>query len=176
MPRAVGSAGVAPASAAPSGRFVPDDDDVGIVGRRPRAIQIWRQWAIVKRTRCLKVGSRDRETDARPSRATHQTREQLERLKQESTWRSSDRNAITLTKEPHLRVVLIAMKTGARLHEHQATGPVTIQAVSGLLRLSVGNQILKVKPGEVVLLESAIEHGVEALEENGLLLTLVKLP
>ena len=116
------------------------------------------------------------ETDARPSRAAHQVREQLERLKQEPTWRSSDRNAITLTKEPHLRVVLTALKKGARLHEHQATGPITIQAVSGSLRLSVGNQILELKPGEVVILESAIEHEVEALEESGLLLTLVKLP
>ena len=103
-------------------------------------------------------------------------REQLEHLKQEPTWRSSDRNAITLTKEPHLRVVLIAMKKGARLHEHQATGPITIQAVSGSLRISIGNQILVLKPDEVTVLESAIEHEVEALEDSGLLLTLVKLP
>ncbi len=101
-------------------------------------------------------------------------REQLEHLKQEPTWRSSDRNAITLTKEPHLRVVLIAMKKGARLHEHQASGPITIQAASGALRLSVGGQILELKPGEVAVLESAIEHDVEALEESGLLLTLIK--
>jgi quercetin dioxygenase-like cupin family protein len=101
-------------------------------------------------------------------------REQLERLKQEPAWRSGDRNAITLTKEPHLRVVLIAMKKGARLHEHRASGPITIQATSGSLRLAIGDQVLELKPGEVAVLESAIEHEVEALEESALLLTLVK--
>ena len=101
-------------------------------------------------------------------------REQLELLRQEPTWRSSDRNAITLTKEPHLRVVLIALKKGARLHEHQAGGPITIQAAAGSLRLSVGSQILELRAGEIAVLESAIEHEVEALEESGLLLTLVK--
>ena len=100
--------------------------------------------------------------------------ELIEGLKQEPTWRSSDRNAITLTKEPHLRVVLIAMKKGARLHEHRASGPLTIQAASGSLRLSAADQILELKPGEVAILESAIEHEVEALEESALLLTLVK--
>jgi quercetin dioxygenase-like cupin family protein len=101
-------------------------------------------------------------------------REQLEHLKREPTWRSSDRNAITLTKEPHLRVVLIALKKGARLHEHQASGPITIQAAAGSLRLSVGSQILELQAGEIAVLESAIEHEIEALEESGLLLTLVK--
>ena len=100
--------------------------------------------------------------------------EDLERLKQKPAWHSGDRNAITLTKEPHLRVVLVAMKKGARLHEHRASGPTTIQATSGSPRLAIGDQVLKLKPGEVAVLEAAIEHEVEALEESALLLTLVK--
>ena len=35
--------------------------------------------------------------------------EQVEHLKQEPTWRTGDRNAITLTKGPTLRVVLIVL-------------------------------------------------------------------
>jgi quercetin dioxygenase-like cupin family protein len=100
--------------------------------------------------------------------------EQIAHLKAEPTWRSSDRNAITLTKDAALRVVLIAMKIGARLHEHQAAGPVILQAVSGSLRLSAGGEVLTLKPGEVVVLESAIEHEVEALEESALLITLIR--
>lgn len=102
--------------------------------------------------------------------------EQLERLKEEPTWRTGDRNAITLTKEPTLRLVLIALKKGAKLHEHQASGPVTIQAVSGSLRLHTAGQTLELRPGEVAVLESAIDHEVEALEEGALLLTFVKSP
>jgi quercetin dioxygenase-like cupin family protein len=100
--------------------------------------------------------------------------EQLERLKQEPAWHSGDRNAITLTKEPQLRVLLLAMKRGSNLHEHRASGPVTIQVVSGLVRLTVSAQVLDLKPGELAILESAIAHEVEAVEESALLLTLVK--
>lgn len=100
--------------------------------------------------------------------------EQLERLKREPTWRTGDRNAITLIKEPTLRLVLIALKKGAKLHEHQASGPVTIQAVSGSLRLTIAGQALELRSGEISVLESAIDHEVEALEEAALLLTLVK--
>lgn len=115
----------------------------------------------------------------RPTRGlplTHiRIKEHLDRLKKESTWRTSDRSAVTLTKGPALRVVLLTMKKGATLREHRACGPVTIQAVSGLLRLSVGGQTLDLGPAEVAILESAIDHEVEALKESALLLTLVKL-
>ena len=100
--------------------------------------------------------------------------EQLERLKREPTWSAGERNAITLTKEPTLRLVLIALKKGAKLHEHQAGGPITIQALSGSLRVHALGHSQELGPGEIVVLESAIEHEVEAIEESALLLTLVK--
>ena len=39
---------------------------------------------------------------------------QLDRLRQESTWRTNGRNAITLTKEPTLRVVLLLLGKAPR--------------------------------------------------------------
>jgi len=44
------------------------------------------------------------------------------------------------TKAPTLRLVLITLRPGARLHEHQATGPVTILPVSGSLRLQAADR------------------------------------
>lgn len=100
--------------------------------------------------------------------------EQVEHLKQEPTWRTGDRNAITLTKGPTLRVVLIVLKKGATLHEHQVGGPITIQAIAGSCRLTIGGQVSDLGSGEIAVLESAIDHEVEALEEATLLLTVVK--
>ena len=45
--------------------------------------------------------------------------EQLERCKQESTWRTSGHDAITLTKEPALRLVLMLFSKGTKLPEHR---------------------------------------------------------
>lgn len=76
--------------------------------------------------------------------------EQLEHLKQEPTWRSGDRNAITLTKGPTLRVVLIVLKKGATPHEHQVGGPITIQAIAGSCRLTIAGQVSHLGSGEIL--------------------------
>jgi hypothetical protein len=61
------------------------------------------------------------EWTARPDRAVEvpllhvQLTEQLDRLRKESTWHTSGRNAITLTKEPGLRLVLMLLGKGSRI-------------------------------------------------------------
>src|SRR5260370_10273636 len=98
--------------------------------------------------------------------------EHLERLKQESTWRTSGRNAITLSKEPALRLVLMLLGKGHKIYEHQAAGPLTLHVLSGLVAFRPGERTDTLGSGELIVLESAIEHEVEALEETACLLTL----
>lgn len=98
--------------------------------------------------------------------------EQLDRLRQEPTWRTSGRNAITLAKEPGLRVVLMLLGKGTRISEHQAAGPLTLHVLSGAVAFRRGERAETLASGELVVLESAIEHEVEALEETACLLTL----
>jgi quercetin dioxygenase-like cupin family protein len=97
---------------------------------------------------------------------------QLDRLRQESTWRTSGRNAITLTKEPTLRLVLLLLGKGTTMPEHQTPGPLTLQVLSGLVAFRAGDSAKEVGPGELIVLESAIGHEIEALEESAVLLTL----
>jgi quercetin dioxygenase-like cupin family protein len=98
--------------------------------------------------------------------------EQFERLKQESTWRRSGRNAITVTKAPGLRVVLLLLGRGARLSEHQAAGPLTFQVLGGWVNFRAGGRVERLGPGALIALESAVAHDVEALEESACVLTL----
>jgi anti-sigma factor ChrR (cupin superfamily) len=81
------------------------------------------------------------EWKARPERSVgvpllhlHLT-EQVERLGQESTWRTSGRNAITLIKEPARRLVLMLLGEGTKTSEHQAAGLLTLHVLCGLERL-----------------------------------------
>jgi len=100
--------------------------------------------------------------------------EHLERLKAESTWRTSGRNAITLSKEPALRLVLMLLGKGHKISEHQAAGPLTLHILSGSVAFRTGDRLDTLGAGELVVLESAIEHEVEALEETACLLTLAR--
>jgi anti-sigma factor ChrR (cupin superfamily) len=82
------------------------------------------------------------EWKARPDRPVEgpllhlQLSEHLERLRQEPTWRASGRNAITLAKEPALRVVLMLLGKGTKIPQHQAAGPLTFHVLSGSVNLS----------------------------------------
>jgi quercetin dioxygenase-like cupin family protein len=98
--------------------------------------------------------------------------EQLERFKQESTWRTSGRDAITLTKEPALRLVLMRLSKGTKLAEHKAAGPLVLHILSGSVIFRTGGRTETVRYGELIVLESAIEHEVEAVEDTACLLTL----
>jgi quercetin dioxygenase-like cupin family protein len=98
--------------------------------------------------------------------------EQLERLRREPTWRSNGRNAITLVKEPALRVVLMLLGKGTKISEHRAAGPLTSHVLSGSVTFRAGDRAQALGSGELIVLESAVAHEVEALEESACLLTL----
>jgi quercetin dioxygenase-like cupin family protein len=93
-------------------------------------------------------------------------------LKAEAPWRSHGHNAKTLVKHPDFRVVLIALKAGARMPEHKADQCITIQALSGRLRLHLRERTLELPAGALLALEQTVLHDVEALEESVFLLSL----
>ncbi len=100
--------------------------------------------------------------------------ELVERLKDEPAWRAGSRNAITMVMQPALRVVLTALKKGTRVQEHHTSAPLTLQVVSGAIRLQAAGQTVEMQAGALVVLESAIAHEVEALDESVFLLTLAQ--
>jgi quercetin dioxygenase-like cupin family protein len=101
---------------------------------------------------------------------------ELELLRAEDAWQEFDRNAKTLVKNPELRVVLIALKADARLEQHWAAGPVTVQALTGRVRLHLPETVLDLPAGELASIGAAIRHDLEALEPSAVLLTIAFPP
>ena len=97
--------------------------------------------------------------------------EQLERLKREPGWQQNDLNTITLMKTPGMTVVLTALKAGSVMHEHQASGPVTIHVLSGKVGIDFVGEGVEVCSGELVTVDPLVAHEVKALEESVILLT-----
>lgn len=97
---------------------------------------------------------------------------EVAQLHAEAAWQRGDRNAKTLVKEPDFRIVLIALRAGGRMEEHRAAGRLSIQTLSGHLRLRAAGAVIDLPAGRLVSLERDVPHDVEALEESAFLLTI----
>jgi quercetin dioxygenase-like cupin family protein len=99
---------------------------------------------------------------------------EIDSLKQEPEWISGHLNSVTVVKTSNLSVVLTAIKKGATMCGHEVDGPITLQVVSGAIQFGVAGEPRKLAAGEVIALDKAVPHEIEALEDSNLLLTIVK--
>jgi quercetin dioxygenase-like cupin family protein len=123
-------------------------------------------------------------TGVRPTRAGHPVpglvgpflqfdlAAETEQLRHEDPWKSTSRNAKTLVKYPDLRIVLIAMKAGTRMEGHRTDESISVQALTGKLRLHLPEKAVELSVGGLLTLEGALPHDVEALEDSSFLLTI----
>ena len=96
---------------------------------------------------------------------------EVDRLHRESTW-STGQNARTLIKYDDFRVVLMALKAGARIPEHKANGRISVQVLAGHIRLNASGRAFDLLPGSLLALDHRAPHDLEALEESAVLLTI----
>lgn len=96
---------------------------------------------------------------------------EIEKLKREPAWRSG-RNAKTIVKYPDLRIVLTAVRAGNRLGTHHAAGRISVQTLAGHIRMHALDRTFDLSAGRALVLDRAVPHDVEALEDSAFLLTI----
>lgn len=98
---------------------------------------------------------------------------EAEALRREPTWLEKGHNARTLVKHPDLRLVLIALCTGAGLHESRTDNRISVQTLSGYVRLHLDleDTMVDLPAGRVLVLDKGIAHDLIALEESIILLS-----
>lgn len=95
----------------------------------------------------------------------------IARLKSESTWAESDRNAITLLKTDSMRIVLMGLHRNASLKPHKANGLLSVQVLEGKIDFATDQKTAQLAKGAMVALHENITHSVYAHEESFFLLT-----
>ena len=90
---------------------------------------------------------------------------EVDRLHGETTW-NTGQNARTLIKYDDLRVVLMALKAGAKIPAHKANGRISVQLLSGHIRLNASERAFDLLPGSLLALDHRAPHDLEALEES----------
>lgn len=86
-------------------------------------------------------------------------------------WQKNDRASVSIVKNDDLTVTLLMLKPGAQLKEHAARKAARVQVLSGRIRFSSGSTARELEAGMLAMVEGAVPHAVEALEESMLLVT-----
>lgn len=95
----------------------------------------------------------------------------IENIKDEKTWKTSDRNAITVYKTDGMRIVLIAMHEGTVMPRHTAPGVISVHVLEGAVNFITDERTVALTAGKIVTVHKGIAHTVAALEETVFLLT-----
>lgn len=100
-------------------------------------------------------------------------------LQDEAEYNHKGHNALTLVKNPVLRLVMIVMQKGSQLHEHHAPGQITVWVLRGKVRFTLEpeglNEQVELDKEQLLVLEEARQHAVLALEESAILLTILNI-
>ena len=93
-------------------------------------------------------------------------------IRSDSPYQSSGHGAHTVLREDDLRVVVLAMKAGGVIPEHQARATASLHVIAGRIRLVFAERSVELSPGHLVAIEGGAKHAVESLEESAFVLTL----
>jgi len=96
---------------------------------------------------------------------------EIDRLHRESTW-AGGRNARTLVKFDDIRIVLSVLRAAMRIPEHTTEGRISVQVLSGRIRLNAAGRTFDLRAGNLLALDQGAPHDIEALEDSAFLLTI----
>ena len=83
-------------------------------------------------------------------------------------------NPKVLVNEPEMRIVLLCLRAGQQVPEHQTNGPVSVQVVRGHVTFYDGPEPCEMSAGMLVRVEANRPHRVVAHQDSALLVTLIK--
>ena len=85
-------------------------------------------------------------------------------------------NPKVLVNEPQMQVVLLCLRPGQEVPEHQTNGPVNVLAIKGRVTFYDGAELCEMTAGMLVRIEAGRPHRVVSHQDSALLVTLVKNP
>jgi quercetin dioxygenase-like cupin family protein len=102
---------------------------------------------------------------------------EIARVRAESAYEREGHCARTLAKYPDLRVVLVAMKAGAKMGLHETAERMTMQIAFGQCRLWFAHgENVDLAEGGFAAVDARLAHEIECLEECAFLLTIAWPP
>lgn len=99
---------------------------------------------------------------------------ELSELRRSPAWHSGIARKV-LVRYPGFEITLRAMKANARIPEHHNPGRICVHSLRGHILMHADGRVFDLAQGKALVLDRAVIHDVEAIEESIFLLT-VALP
>ena len=98
---------------------------------------------------------------------------EIQGLHKEDAWlKGTGPSSKTLVKHSDLRIVLLAMRKKMCMHEHKTAARISVQTLTGYIRLKLPDRTVELPAGQLLVLDQCVPHDVEAEEDSAFLLTL----
>lgn len=81
-----------------------------------------------------------------------------------------------IARSAYARHILFSFRAGQGLPQHSTTSEISVQVISGQLTFTANGQSQTLLPGQLLLLEANILHGVQAESDSVMLLTMTPDP
>ena len=118
-------------------------------------------------------GSDDRESRAlRDPLMRFDLSAEIDRLTGEDKWGEDGKNSIVLAKDARLRVLLTVLRSGARVGNDDADGPMSVQVLGGRIIAAHEGRSETLGDGELATIEAGGQWSIEAAEDSAILLTI----
>ena len=90
-----------------------------------------------------------------------------EEMKTEDEYRRSGLSGVTLARDEHLTLVLVALRKGERMREHRAPVGAAVVLLSGRASFVSGSDESRteLEPSSLAVFAPEVSHAVEALED-----------
>ena len=79
-----------------------------------------------------------------------------------------------LIQYPDFQITLRRMKPNTRIPEHYNPGRICVQTIFGHIRMHADGKTFDLRRGQCLVLDHAVTHDVEAVEESAFLLTVAR--
>jgi len=82
---------------------------------------------------------------------------------------------VSVLKATGTNVVVFAFDAGTGLREHVAQQPVLLQVLEGTLTVEFGDEVVKLRQGDLLHIEQGVSHSVDAVEQAKLQLMVLMI-
>ncbi len=96
---------------------------------------------------------------------------EIESLHASPDWSTKGIARKTVVRYPDFHITVLVMKANSHIEEHHNPGRISVQTIVGHIRMHAANQTFDLPKGRVLVLDRAVRHDVEALEESAFLLS-----